>query len=242
MFMGDMKFTTAGDFLASQESQLHYADDNIAETSGQETFNADGEYTPLIEGIRSIIPEFQRIFNTEKLESASNWYDNPIKDELDAMPMSQRAAEISKLFSTPINNLFGRLLKNTGIDLKVDLSDGYDWVYTNTRRTEIEDKNCMSQAFDTFNMWTGNANAGEKVSMHLLKRFQLNDKYQLVGAHVSLVNLDDTTQYWKKPKSGKGARSSLSFTTKDSRGIIPIMGYFHVPERGFKLFPRCEKI
>jgi hypothetical protein len=241
MFMGDMKFTTAGDFLASQESQLHYADDNIAETSGQETFNADGEYTPLIEGIRGIMPEFVEHFNGYVVDE---WFPKGFrktaKDHFNGFDMSQRSAELSKMLGVFINNNMEDFIKNSEtFNMFAEERDGYDWVYRNTRDTQIEDKNCMSQAFDKFNMWTGNANSGEKVSMHLLKRFELNEDCHITGVHISLVNLEDTTTNWI---SGNGARSSLSFTKNDSRGIIPIMGYFHVPKRGYKLFPRCEKI
>lgn len=240
MFMGDMKFTTAGDFLASQESQLQFADDNIAETFGQETFNADGEYTPLIEGIREIMPEFVKHFNGYVVDE---WFPQGFrktaKEHFNGFDISQRAAELSKMLGVFVNNNIEDFIKNSEtFNMFAEERDGYDWVYRNTRDTQIEDKNCMSQN-KSHHVWTGNSNSGRKVSMHLLKRFELDEDYHIIGAHISLVNLDDTTTYWV---SGGGARSSLGFTKNDSRGIIPIMGYFHVPKRGYKLFPRCEKI
>ena len=57
MFMGDMKFTTAGDFLASQKTLG-------IECFGEQTFNSDNEYTPLIEGIRDIMPKVQEMYKT----------------------------------------------------------------------------------------------------------------------------------------------------------------------------------
>ena len=246
MYMGDMKFTTAGDFLAAQETlKLQFPDDNAVESFGQETFNADDEYTPLVEGIREILPSFAKIWREEKLPAATVFMDNDIVEEMNNVPVSQRSAELSKQFNIPINNLFGRLLKEQGVNMNVDLNDGYDWVYYGTpqqhkksRATEIEDKICMSQR-DNCREWTGNSNAGQKVPMHLLKRFQLNDKFEIIGSHISLVNLDHTTQYWK---SQGGARSSLSFNNEDVGGIISVTGYWHMPKRGKNLFPRFETI
>jgi hypothetical protein len=209
---------------------------NVVETLGQQTFNSDGEYTPLIEGIQAIMPEFKRMFNEEIISSFRAFKRKDIAEYFDSLPNSQRSVEMSKQLGDSINNLFEELLIDSGLNLIVKQADGYDWVYQNTRHTEIEDKNAMTQ--DTSNnMWVGNSNSGRKVSMHLLKRFELNEKYEIVGAHISLVNLDDTTTDWK---NGAGGRSSLSFTKDDINGIIPIFGHWDGKTK--RLFPRWEKI
>lgn len=230
---------------SSLATKLYFPKDNMVETHGHDSFNSDDEYTPLVEGIRNILPTFAKIWREEKLPAASLFMDNDIVEEMNNVPVSQRSAELSKQFNVPINNLFARLLKQEGVNMNVDLNDGYDWVYYGTpqqhkksRATEIEDKICMSQLKDC-RMWTGNSNAGQKVPMHLLKRFELNDKFEIIGSHISLVNLDYTTQYWK---SQGGARSSLSFNDQDLGGIITVTGYWHMPKRGKNLFPRFASI
>jgi hypothetical protein len=209
---------------------------DIVKTFGQQTFNADGEYTPLIEGIQAIMPEFKRMFNKEIIPSFKAFKRKDIVEYFDSLPNSQRSVEMSKQLGDSINNLFEELLIASGLNLIVEQADGYDWVYKNNQRTEIEDKNAMSQKISN-RVWIGNSNSGRKVSMHLLKRFELNEKYEIVGAHISLVNLDDTTTDWKK---GAGARSTLSFTRDDINGIIPIFGHWIGKTKN--LFPRWEKI
>lgn len=229
MFMGDMKFTTAGDFLASQKTLG-------IECFGEQTFNSDNEYTPLIEGIRAIMPKVQEMYKTEILAGFKRFKRKDAVEYFNSLPMSQRSVELSKQMGDSINNLFEELLIESGITLLVDQGDGFDWVYQNNRKTLIEDKNAMSQ--DTANrMWVGNSNSGRKVSMHLLKRFELDENYEIVGAHVSLVNLDDTTQYWVDTA---GARSTLSFNRDDVNGIIPVYGYWEAKTKN--IFPRWEKI
>jgi hypothetical protein len=208
----------------------------IVETFGQQTFNADNEYTPLIEGIRSIMPEFKRIFNEEIIPAFRLFKRKDIIEYFDSLPNSQRSVEMSKQLGDSINNLFEELLLSSGLNLIVEQADGYDWVYENIRHTDIEDKNAMSQK-PSNRIWVGNSSSGSKVSMHLLKRFELNEKYEIVGAHISLVNLDDTTTNWKK---GKGARSTLSFTLNDINGIITIYGHWIGKTKN--IFPRWEKI
>ena len=209
---------------------------DIVETFGQQTFNAGGEYTPLIEGIQAIMPEFKRMFNEEIIPAFKAFKRKDIVEYFDSLPNSQRSVEMSKQLGDSINNLFEELLIASGLNLIVEQADGYDWVYKNNRRTEIEDKNAMSQKISN-RVWIGNSNSGRKVSMHLLKRFELNEKYEIIGAHISLVNLDDTTTDWKK---GAGARSTLSFTKDDINGIIPIFGHWIGKTKN--LFPRWEKI
>lgn len=211
---------------------------NAIETFGQTTFNSDNEYTPLIEGIRAIMPKVKEIYKTEILAGFKQFKRKDAVEYFNSLPTSQRSVELSKQMGDSINNLFEELLIESGITLLVDQGDGFDWVYQNTRKTLIEDKNAMSQ--DPANrQWVGNSNSGRKVSMHLLKRFELDENYEIVGAHVSLVNLDDTTQYWKTPKNG-GARSSLSFDRNDINGIITVFGNWEVATKN--LFPRFETI
>ena len=206
------------------------------QTFGQKTFNSDNEYTPLIDGIRDIMPKVQEMYRDEILVAFKQFKRKDVVEYFDSLPVSQRSVELSKQMGDSINNLFEELLIAYGITLLVDQGDGFDWVYKNARETLIEDKNAMSQDLEN-RMWVGNANAGEKVSMHLLKRFELNEAYEITGAHVSLVNLSDTTQHWK---SYGGARSSLSFTKADANGIIPVYGYWEAKTKC--LFPRFEKI
>lgn len=206
------------------------------EMLGQNKFNSDNEYTPLIEGIRDAMPEVQRVYNTDILSAFQAFKRKDVVEYFNSLPMSQRSVELSKQMGDSINNLFEEILLQTDINLLVDQNDGYDWVFKNNRVTEIEDKNAMSQDLSN-RMWVGNSGSGKKVSMHLLKRFQLNDKYEMVGAHISLVNLDDTTQYWKNTA---GARSTLSFTRDDIYGIIPIYGYWEAKTKN--IFPRWETI
>lgn len=206
------------------------------ETFGQQTFNADGEYTPLIEGIQAIMPEFKRIFNEEVLPAFRIFKRKDAAKYFNSLDNSQRSVEMSKQLGDSINNLIEELLVGTGLNLIVAQVDGSDWAYQNTRLTLIEDKNQTSQNPDALK-WTGNSNAGPKVSMHMLKRFEFNEKYEVIGAHISLVNLDDTTASWKKID---GSRSSLSFTKNDVNGIIPIFG--HWDGKTTRLFPRWEKI
>lgn len=206
------------------------------EMLGQNKFNSDNEYTPLIEGIRTIMPKVQEMYKTEILAGFKRFKRKDAVEYFNSLPNSQRSVELSKQMGDSINNLFEELLLQTDITLLVEQGDGFDWVYQNTRKTLIEDKNAMSQ--DLANrMWVGNSGSGKKVSMHLLKRFELNENYEMVGAHVSLVNLDDTTQYWKNTA---GARSTLSFTRDDIYGIIPIYGYWEAKTKN--IFPRWEKI
>jgi hypothetical protein len=190
----------------------------------------------LIEGIRSIMPKVQEIYQTEILAGFKRFKRKEAVEYFNSLPNSQRSVELSKQMGDSINNLFEELLIESGITLLVDQGDGYDWVYKNTRETQIEDKNAMSQ--DPSNrVWVGNSNSGRKVSMHLLKRFELDENYEIVGAHVSLVNLDDTTQYWVDQG---GARSTLSFTKDDIDGIITIYGEWEAKVKN--IFPRWEKI
>ena len=203
---------------------------------GQQTFNLDNEYTPLIEGIRNIMPQVQEMYKTEILAGFKRFKRKDAVEYFNSIDISQRSVELSKQMGDSINNLFEELLIQTGIKLLVEQVDGSDWVYINSRETLIEDKNAMSQ--DPNNrQWVGNSGSGKKVSMHLLKRFELNHKYEMVGAHVSLVNLDNTTQYWKNTA---GARSTLSFNKNDVNGIIPIFGYWEAKTKN--LFPRWEKV
>jgi hypothetical protein len=208
----------------------------IAETHGQSTFNVDGEYDPLIIGIREMLPEFKTTFNTIIIPAFECFKSKNIIEYFDSLPVSQRSVEMSKQLGDSINNLFEKLLLARGLDLMVEQADGYDWVYKNLRNTKIEDKNAMSP--DPNNRsWVGNSNSGRKVSMHLLKRFIFNEQYEVTAAHISLVNLDNTTQYWK---NGNGARSSLSFNKNDLNGIIPIYGHWLCKNKN--LFPRCDAI
>lgn len=210
------------------------------ETTGQTTFNVDNEYTPLIDGIREIMPKVKDVYKNEILPSFKRFKRKDVVEYFNSLPMSQRSVELSKQMGDSINNLFEELLIESGITLLVDQGDGFDWVYQNTRKTLIEDKNAMSQKLSN-RVWVGNSNSGQKVSMHLLKRFELNEKYELIGAHVSLVNLDNTTQYWV---NGAGARSTLSFTKEDISGIISIFGGWELKTRknAKNLFPRWETI
>lgn len=207
------------------------------ETFGQNTFNSDGEYTPLIEGIRSIMPKVKQMYRDEILAGFKRFKRKDAVEYFNSLPMSQRSVELSKQMGDSINNLFEELLKESGITLLVDQGDGFDWAYENKRKTLIEDKNAMSQDLSN-RAWVGNSNSGAKVSMHLLKRFQLNEKYELIGAHVSLVNLDDTTQKWKSPSAG--ARSTLSFTKEDIHGIITVFGSWEPKTKN--IFPRWEAL
>jgi hypothetical protein len=209
---------------------------HIVETFGQQTFNADGEYTPLIEGIQAIMPEFKKIFNEEVIPSFRIFKRKEAAEYFNSLDNSQRSVEISKQLGDSINNLIEELLVGTGLNLIVAQVDGSDWAYQHTRITLIEDKNQSSQNPDN-RQFTGNSKAGRKVSMHMLKRFQFNEKYEVIGAHISLVNLDDTTTDWIK---GKDGRSSLSFTKDDVNGIIPIIG--HWDGKKIRLFPRWGKI
>jgi hypothetical protein len=205
-------------------------------TNGQATFNSDNEYTPLIDGIRSIMPKVQEVYRTEILAGFKRFKRKDAVEYFNSLPNSQRSVELSKQMGDSINNLFEELLIESGITLLVDQGDGYDWIYKNTRETRIEDKNAMSQ--DPSNRaWVGNSNSGRKVSMHLLKRFELDENYEIVGAHISLVNLDDTHQYWVDQG---GARSTLSFTNADIDGIITIYGEWESKTKN--IFPRWEKI
>lgn len=208
----------------------------MIDTLGQATFNSDNEYTPLIDGIRKIMPKVKEVYKNEILAGFKRFKRKDAVEYFNSLPNSQRSVELSKQMGDSINNLFEELLIESGINLLVDQGDGFDWVYQNTRKTYIEDKNAMSQ--DPSNRaWVGNSNSGRKVSMHLLKRFELDENYELVGAHVSLVNLDDTTQYWV---NGAGARSTLSFTKEDIRGIITIYGGWEAKTKN--IFPRWETI
>jgi len=206
------------------------------ETLGQSTFNSDDEYTPLIEGIRKIMPQVKEVYKSEILAGFKRFKRKDAVEYFNSLPMSQRSVELSKQMGDSINNLFEELLIESGINLLVDQGDGFDWVYQNNRKTYIEDKNAMSQDLSN-RMWVGNSGSGRKVSMHLLKRFELNENYELVGAHISLVNLDDTTQYWVNTA---GARSTLSFTKKDISGIITIYGSWEAKTKN--IFPRWEAI
>ena len=209
---------------------------NAIETFGQTTFNSDSEYTPLIEGIRAIMPKVQQMYKDEILAGFKRFKRKDAVEYFNSLPVSQRSVELSKQMGDSINNLFEELLIESGITLLVDQGDGFDWVYQNTRETKIEDKNAMSQKKDN-RQWVGNSGSGKKVSMHLLKRFELDENYEIVGAHVSLVNLDDTTQYWV---NSAGARSTLSFNFEDVNGIIPVFGYWEGKKKN--IFPRWEKI
>jgi hypothetical protein len=209
---------------------------DIFETFGQQTFNVDGEYTPLIEGIQAIMPEFKRIFNEVVVPAFRVFKRKDAAEYFNSLPNSQRSVEMGKQLGDSINNLIEELLVGTGLNLIVAQVDGSDWAYQHKRITLIEDKNQTSQDPDSLK-WTGNSNSGPKVSMHMLKRFQFNEKYEIIGAHISLVNLDDTTTNWKK---GVDGRSSLSFTKDDVNGIIPIFGHWDGKKK--RLFPRWEKI
>lgn len=208
----------------------------IIETNGENTFNIDGEYTPLIEGIRAIMPRVKEIYKSEILAGFKRFKRKDAVEYFNSLPISQRSVELSKQMGDSINNLFEELLLESGVKITVDQGDGFDWGYQNTRETLIEDKNAMSQDLKN-RAWVGNSNSGEKVSMHLLKRFELDENYEIIGAHVSLVNLDDTTQRWV---NGAGARSTLSFTKNDVDGIITIYGYWECKNKN--IFPRWETI
>jgi len=115
------------------------------ETTGQTTFNVDNEYTPLIDGIREIMPKVKDVYKNEILPSFKRFKRKDVVEYFNSLPMSQRSVELSKQMGDSINNLFEELLIESGITLLVDQGDGFDWVYQNTRKTLIEDKNAMSQ-------------------------------------------------------------------------------------------------
>jgi len=207
-----------------------------AETKGQETFNVDGEYTPLINGIRQVMPELQKVWKEKCIPAFEDFKGVNIVEYFDSLPVSQRSVEMSKQLGDSINNYMEKLLIELGVGIRVEQEDGYDWVYTNNRETKIEDKNAMSQKPDN-RQWVGNSGSGRKVPMHLLKKFKINDKLEIIGAHASLVNLDNTTQYWV---NSAGARSTLSFNWNDINGIIPAYGHWDGKKKN--LFPRFESI
>ena len=195
--------------------------------------NTSGFYTDLIEGIQQVAPLVAARWNQKKLPAAKAWYGKELYEVLDEVDSSQRSAERSKQVNIPLNTLFIDSLKEIGIDIYEEMADGYDHVY---KGVPIEDKNACSQ--DPSNrQWVGNNNGGKKVDVHLLKRFQFDDKMRIIGMHVSIVDLSLTTQKWKDTG---GARSTLSFTRADKPGIITVLGEW--TEKRINIFPTWESV
>lgn len=190
-------------------------------------------YEDLVNGIRKVAPLVAYRWNNDKLSAAKAWYGKELYEVLEDVDPSQRSAERSKQINVPLNTLFIDALKEIGVDIYEEMADGYDHVYKNV---PVEDKNATSQ--DPKNrQWVGNNNGGKKVNVHLLKRFQFDDKMRIIGMHVSIVDLSKTTQYWK---SQGGARSTLSFTLADKNGIITVLGDWVCPRKN--LFPTWETV
>ena len=109
---------------------------NVVETFGQQTFNSDGEYTPLIEGIQAIMPEFKRMFNEEIIPSFRAFKRKDIAEYFDSLPNSQRSVEMSKQLGDSINNLFEELLINSGLNLIVERNKSFklNYYYLNEKK------------------------------------------------------------------------------------------------------------
>lgn len=193
------------------------------------------QFEDLIAGIRAIMPELKHQWNEVQLkEGAMRWFRKPFHVVLQDVHPSQRSVEISKQFNIPFNGLFIDLLRDRGVNIREEMSDGYDCVYNDIYK--IEDKNAFSNDPKN-NAWVGSDSGGQKVDLHLLKRFYVNEFCELTHAHISLVDLSKTESKWE---ATGGVRSILRFTKEDIDGIIPIVGGWRTPR--YRLFPIYEEL
>lgn len=192
-------------------------------------------FEDLITGVRAIMPELKYQWNEVQLkEGALRWFRKPFHEVLNDVHPSQRSVEISKQFNIPFNGLFIDLLRARGVNIREEMSDGYDCVYNDIHL--IEDKNSFSNDI-TNNVWVGSDSGGQKVDLHLLKRFYVNEFCEITHAHISLANLSKTESKWK---STGGVRSILKFTKNDLCGITPIVGGWN--SKRVRIFPLYEQL
>jgi hypothetical protein len=176
------------------------------------SLHSSSKMQPLIEAIRTCLPGILHEFNTVRLPQLEAFLGRTIIEEFPD-PV-KRTSETTKVIARGLDNTFFRHIHAVLPEFVEDEGDGRDYRFG---AIPIESKNTFGKG----DSWTGNGY--DKTGLHLLKKFQVNERGHITHAFIALVNIDDCESCWSE-KTLKSNFSSLMLRTVDKEKVHVIVG------------------
>jgi hypothetical protein len=176
----------------------------------------------LIETIKQVLPAVINEVNEIRIPALETAWGRSFKDEM--ANEDQITVEIAKNYARPLNNAFFRHISNQLPNFKEHTTNGSDYAFG---KILIEDKNSFSDG----NGWVGNG--FQKTPIHMLKKFQVNEKGRIVKAFIAIVDLSKCKSAWSA-KTVNTNRSVIQFGAADQAHINVIVGSLKINKKYIK--------
>ena len=166
----------------------------------------------LLKVIEQVMPAVIKEVNEVRIPALEAAWGRSFRDEM--ANEDQVTVEIAKNYARPLNNALFRHVNALLPEFREHTTNGSDYVFGSTL---IEDKNSFSEGAS----WVGNG--FQKTSIHLLKKFKVNQDGRIEKAFVALVDLSRCASAWSA-KTVKTNRSVISFTAQDKAHLQVAVG------------------
>lgn len=173
----------------------------------------------LIQTIKQVLPQVIQEVNEIRIPALETAWGRSFQEEM--ANEDQITVEIAKNYARPLNNAMFRHLQARLPKFTEHSTNGSDYAFGSIL---IEDKNSFSDS----NSWVGNGFA--KTPIHLLKKFQVDERGRINKAFVAVVDLGRCASAWTA-KTVETNRSTIKFTVNDIEHIQVAYGELAVKKK-----------